>query len=164
MGFFRAICSNGLVTKALGLADVRVNSHNINEISLAEELFGKVVVSEEVLRGPQIGHKKGVIAFSKFLRNYYENPEFVDAAPPFVKEMTSSFDNIPHWIGLNAVQQFEAMANMKGKPHSGDVVNAWTNAINYNPNEEENRSTSRGLRKLDVLTKNASDLISVYSM
>ena len=164
LGFFRVVCANGLVTKALGLADVRVNANNKDEISLANELFGKVVMSEDVLRGPKIGHKKGVIAFSKFLRNYYEDAEFITHAPPFVQEMTHSFGNIPHWMGLNAVQQFEAMVNMKGKPHSGDVVNAWTNAINYNPNDEEERSTSRGLRKLDVLTKNASDLISVYSM
>ena len=92
------------------------------------------------------------------------DPEFLAQAPPFIREMTSPFANIPTWIGLNAVQQFEAMVNMKGKPHTGDVVNAWTNAINYNPNEEEGRSTARGLRKLDALTKSSSDLIAVYSM
>lgn len=163
-GFFRFVCTNGLVDSALDLAVLKMNAENWSMADLQEKILATPHVTEEMIRGEKVGTPRGSQKFFEFLERYYLEPDnaSVRDLPAFARDLIRPFDNIPEWVGLNAISQFHAISEAKVPVHRMDVMNAWTGAINM-PSDTEH-SVQGVLNKVERLTSATADLIGVYSM
>lgn len=178
-GFFRMICSNGLVSEVMGLGKVRFNPGNWSPKSLEESLFGKDVatIAQEHIMGERLGNKYSVRQFGSLMKNLREKntdekAEYLTSLPKFVRPMVSTFTRVPKWY----LEELENQTEMFGKSglediHELDVSNILTNAMNRNRfgvlqegEERVNRSINFMVENMSSLTENAGSLMSVYSL
>ncbi|KKL82287.1 hypothetical protein LCGC14_1986270 [marine sediment metagenome] len=178
-GFFRMICSNGLVSEVLGLGKVRFNPGNWNPESLQDALFGKDVttIAQEHIMGERVGNRYAVQQFGSLMKNLREKnsdekTEYLTSLPKFVRPMVSTFTRVPKWY-LKELEKQTEMFDASGllNIHELDVSNILTNAMNRNRfgvlqegEERVNRSINFMVENMPSLTENAGSLMGVYSL
>lgn len=176
-GFFRMICSNGLVSEVLGLGKVRFNAGNWSPSSLEEELFGESVevLAREHMMGDRLGSRYSVNRFSGLLdtlQTVEDQDEYLATLPKFVRPMVSPFSRSPKWYLDELKGQADLFyASGLKDVHELDVANMMTNAMNRprfgkvkEGEERVTRSPNFIVENMNSLTKAASSLIGVYSL
>lgn len=178
-GFFRMICTNGLVSEVLGLGKVRFNPGNWSAKNLQDALFGRdvVTIAQEHIMGERLGSNHAVQQFGKLMKNLRksssdERTEFVSSLPRFVRPMVSTFARVPKWY-LGEIEKQTDMFGASGLQdiHELDVANILTNAMNRNRfgvlqegEERINRSINFMVENMSGLVENAGSLMGVYSL
>lgn len=178
-GFYRMICSNGLVSEVMGLGKVRFNTGNFTPTNLQNALFGKDVVTlaQEHIMGERLGSSASVVQFGGLMKNLRqlkteEREEFVNGLPKFARKMVSTFTRVPKWY-LEELEKQTAMFVASGLQdiHELDVTNILTNAMNRNRfgklqegEERTNRSIHFMVENMASLTENAGSLMGAYSL
>jgi len=166
-GFYRFICANGLVDSVLDLGKIRMkfDTWDINE--LVTELF-QLDLTPEVIRGPVIGSRAGLMSYADFLFKFLDREEsarYINTLLPVVQNMTRPVEKFPRWAMSIAAEQFNELVKSKVKDvHRGDVLNVLTNSVSLGLREDENRSVATAERKLQSTLNASSDLISIFSM
>lgn len=176
-GFFRGICSNGLVAELLSLGRVRYNVSNWSPANLEEDLFGQdvAVLKQEQLMGERVGTNRSVARFGellKTLRQTEDRPEYLASLPKFVRPMVAPFARVPKWFLESVEKQTELfVASGLKDVHELDVSNILTNAVNITRfgdvpegEEREARSPNFMITNMNSLTEKAGSLIGVYSL
>ncbi len=176
-GFFRGICSNGLVVELLALGRVRYNVSNWSPANLEEDLFGQdvAVLKQEQLMGERVGTDRSVARFGellKTLRQTENRPEYLASLPKFVRPMVAPFARVPKWYLESVEKQAELFVSSGLKDvHELDVSNILTNAVNLprfgvvvEGEEREARSPNFMITNMNSLTEKAGSLIGVYSL
>lgn len=121
-GFFRMICTNGLVVETLNMGQGDYNHQNFKPESLADALFAKALKPTD---GPVIGSTEGLSKAVKLIGQ--ERPENM---PFFLKEFVSPLEDLTGEFASNAVTQFEMLINSKKEVHEIDIANGLTSALN----------------------------------
>ena len=163
-GFFRLVCTNGLVRKELDLDHIRMNAQNFSEEDLVEEMLNPPVITEAMILGDVAGTPKGARQFAEFIERQYIDPEANANLPKVAKKMARPFESIPAWVGLNAIAQFYAIADQKREVREMELMNAWTGAINQPDDEGDTRTRVGVLNKVESLTAASADLMGVFSL
>ncbi len=178
-GFFRMICSNGLISEVMGLGKVRFNPGNWSAKNLESALFGKDVIeiAQKQIMGERVGSSVAVQQFGNLMKNLRkssvdEKSDYVDSLPRFVRPMVSTFARVPKWY-LGEVEKQTELFGASGLQdiHELDVSNILTNAMNRNRfgvlqegEERTNRSINFMVENMSSLTENAGSLMGVYSL
>lgn len=163
-GFYRLVCTNGMVRKELELGHMRMNASNFDEAELVEEMLNPPVITEDMILGDVAGTPKGARQFAEFIERQYLDPEANAHLPKVAKKMAKPFESIPSWVGLNAIAQFYAIAEQKRDVREMELMNAWTGAINQPDEEGDSRSRVGVLNKVQSLTEASSNLMGVFSL
>lgn len=121
-GFFRMVCTNGLVIETLSMGKGDYNHQNFKPESLAEALFSKALSPDQ---GPVIGTSQGLRQATQLLGK--ERPENL---PFFMKEFVSPLEDLKGEFASNAVDQFELLCNARKEIHEIDIANSLTSALN----------------------------------
>lgn len=185
-GWFRMICSNGLVAELLRLGSAKLNHANwsgpsiLNGLKLSEA-FGEVQV------GPYVGSQRGVTRLARLIESLITLPEteaettdpedgtvsasveeLIRDLPLFIQDEVRPFLAMPIWFRQALADQFYTMAaNIREtqKVSALDVINAVTNPINLERfHAAEPHSVLRPLTRTNVLTTSASKLIGAFSL
>lgn len=163
-GYFRQICSNGLVSELMGLTSAFFTHRTWDADALVEQLFGTDIPAL-IDSGPYIGNMNGLVRFVELLNRATDEDEseMPTLLPYFVEDMLSPLTNLPNWFTTKAIAQFTAMVNADNNVYALDVVNAFTNAISLGV-QEEDRAAMKPLQRIPSLTRNASKLIGILSL
>lgn len=121
-GFFRMVCTNGLVIETLSMGKGDYNHQNFKPNSLAEALFSKSLAPDQ---GPIIGSSKGLAKAVELIGTVRP-----DNLPFFMKEFVSPLEDLKGQFASNAVTQFELLVNSKNEIHEIDIANGLTSAMN----------------------------------
>lgn len=164
-GFFRLVCTNGLVREELELGTYRANANNFDPQALVQEMLNTPRITADQILGPVAGSARGAQKFSDFIERFYIDPESNANLPRVAKEMARPFESVPHWVGLNAITQFAGLKDQKRDVREMELMNAWTGAMNQPAYDgDENRSRVGVLNKVNSLTTASANLMGIFSL
>jgi hypothetical protein len=182
-GWFRLICTNGLVAEVMKLGAAKLNHVNwasenvVKGLRLTDRL-------ETVDMGPVAGSARGARRLADLLDQFATLPETesidpedgtagpsieraVAELPLFIQDEVSTFLTMPQWFRGSLSAQFRALADGKAKNEKVfvlDVTNAVTNPINLERITEEPRSVLRPLMRQATMITAAAKMIGAYSL
>lgn len=179
-GWFRLICSNGLVAEILNLGTMKFNHTNWNAGSVREKMGLLPGLSEKNQFGPYIGNGHGAYRLGSLLDSLSavlsdeegddeeSTTNYVDERllelPLFIRDEVRSFLAMPIWFRQMLAKQFYAMSEVE-RINGLDVVNAITNPINLQRfHETEPHSVLRPLVRANQMSTAASKLIGAFSL
>lgn len=151
-GFFRQVCTNGLVLETMAMGSGSYNHSNFKPESLAEALFGQVLGGPET--GPVIGHSKGLQKAVQLIGT--ERPSNM---PLFLNEFVNPLEGITGEFATEAVQQFELLCQNKKEIQEIDIANALTSAANL-----LQKAPDRLPHQLLNIQKSITRLTGIYSL
>jgi hypothetical protein len=158
-GFFRQICTNGLVIETLGLGSMNFNHSTYEPGKLVKGLFGdNVIVTENTIQGEQVGNKKGMKRLSNLLEQA-QDPEFIQSQPRFVRELLAPVADLPTTFQSELNHQFEALVNSRNQVYEMDIASSLTSAHN-----RMTKAPTRLAFKLLPAQRNLSKLAGVLSL
>lgn len=171
-GFFRMICTNGLVAKVLELGGASFTHSNFSVAKMEQALFGGEKGSNSSILGPQMGTKKGVHQLLGFVDQIIEQggDELGKDLHFYARRDLGPLTDIPNWWLLFFRQQIETfIQNGPDKVHALDVLNMVTSPISMAQrqaaqNNERPPAEFRALMKISALTEAASRIISFGSI
>jgi hypothetical protein len=161
-GWFRYICSNGLVDDILGMRKGRYSHVNWSLNNVVDFVEDHLSVDNAV--NPTIGTKDGVVRVMRILENL-RNEDNSQAIIPFpVRKTVKPILRIPNWYQELLVKQFEFFANNGPKEVTAlDVLNMITSPINYYDQNEREQS-ARYYLQTNRLMEPLSQLIGFMSL
>lgn len=121
-GFFRMVCTNGLVIETLEMGHGDYNHQNFKPASLADALFAKALTPQD---GPVIGTSLGLSKAVQLIGS--PRPENM---PSFLSDLVSPLEELNGQFASNAVSQFELLINSQKEVHEIDLANGLTSAMN----------------------------------
>lgn len=132
-GFFRQVCTNGLVLEFLGLGRADFNHITFDSQKAAEALFGHevtVMPDGQYLLGKPIGSRKALAKVAGMLERINE-PDYLANQPEFARDLLAPLGGFPDSFVSEAVAQFMTFINNAGREvHEIDIANALTSAEN----------------------------------
>lgn len=159
-GFFRMICTNGLVVPSLMLGSGDYNHRTFSTDKLLEDLFGKsvVVVGDQIL-GETIGKKSSLTRVSNIISTLRE-AEDLEAVPPFMRKIVSPVVGLTEEVRSAAVEQFEQLINVRREDiFELDIANVVTSAMN-----RPEKVAQRNFFEQSRLQRSLSDLVGAFSL
>lgn len=184
-GWFRMVCSNGLIAEILRLGATKLNHINWAATTVVDKLRLTDRI-ESLDMGPVAGSRRGAQKFADLLDSFVGLPdeaeqdpedgtvsasvaEALDDLPFFVRDEMSSLLQMPTWFRQSLAGQTRAMADGKaknGKIFALEVINAVTNPINLERfgTTESPRSVLRPLMRATSLTSATMKMIGAYSL
>lgn len=193
-GWFRQICTNGLVAEILSLGSANFSHSSWSADNLRETVRRRwpALKSGTDAQGPLVGNTQGVRRFGEVLSAlndtrtaddlFDEDDEDTDRSrtrirnqatskvsanlPLFVRDELMTFSASPAWLLVAMVQQLALFAEQSRTESffALDLVNVYTNAVNSSVQDNENRSAFRHLTRMENSIQSAMKLIGGFSM
>lgn len=181
-GWFRLICTNGLVAEVMDLGSARFNHANFSGDRLLEKIdsFPRMPTDGDKVFGPIIGNAKGCNSFASLLERLAEGrtaepeadeddegdgTEFDQEIPFFARKHVSVFSRIPTWFLLAYASNLRDAAKMdQGVIRALDILNAVTNPINSEGASENAHSIFRPLNRTGSIIEATVTLLGAMSL
>lgn len=174
-GWFRLICTNGLVAEILNLGTMKFNHNTWSSTTLTQNLDLLPKLNETIDLGPYIGTRRGAHRLGLLLEQLSisaseegsekVDPKALEELPLFIRDEVGTFLRMPKWFLLPLAQQFYSIAELDRRIFALDVVNAITNPVNLERFQSPSpHSILRPLTRSNALTSAASKLLGAFSL
>lgn len=166
-GFFRLVCTNGMVAKVLDMGSVSANHANFNPKTLADALFGTTtVVDDRRLLGPYIGNENGVAHLCDQLIHMRDDGISEDLGFYVAADYTRILSQKGWWLD-GFINHLDAFCHWSGnRPfYAMDLLNSITSPVSLREFETGNTNGSfRQLSKTEGLLESSARLIGALSL
>lgn len=179
-GWFRLICTNGLVAELLNLGKVKMNHANWSPYNILPGLNLKKGASRD-LNGPIVGSPKGVRRLADLMDRLSLSPtsemddedegtddqveQAIAGLPLFVRNEVRPLMTMPKWYRTSLTSQYRQLSEVDRDIYALDLVNAVTNPVGFERIAgTEDRSLLRPLLRSERLTDASMKLIGALSL
>ena len=179
-GYYRLICSNGLVAEVLDLGHIKANHAAWSHDLISSHLNLLPTLSETIEWGAYAGSPHGCLRFARLLGQLAELPDTAEfdedgtqpltieavvlELPLFIRDLIKPILSMPSWFRSSIAAQFTALAEVERKIFALDVVNAVTNPINIERGQVDPHSVLAPLVRANVITTAATKMIGAFSL
>jgi hypothetical protein len=158
-GFYRVVCTNGLIVPSLQLGSADFNHQTFTPDKMLSALFGREVIVGEDIVGNAVGKKKALKKVSEVVQKI-QSTEDLEETPPFMRKVVAPLTDLSPEVRSNVVEQFENLVNSKRNDvYELDIANVVTTAVN-----RPEKVAQRSYFQMEKLQRSLSDLTGIFSL
>lgn len=160
-GFFRMVCTNGLVSELFGFGNMRYSHTNWSNKGV-ESFISSNRLERRV--DPIIGNKAGLSKTADILRKL-ANKEYASVPTPIAKTL-APLSKLPKWYNEGLIEQFDLIQNNKNDSRVStiDLLNSVTSPMNWREQNDGEANADRLMFKLDTIAYPLAQLTAFLSL